>query len=76
MATTAGKSTIKDVQATNQQLFELMQKLMDKMDWVKEDVTGGNNTGRGGRGGCGYYGRGGRGYGGYNGTGKKDPKGE
>eukprot|EP00957_Ditylum_brightwellii_P162240 12353462-Ditylum_brightwellii.AAC.1 len=70
MATTAEKNTIKDVQATSPQLLKLMQKMMEKMDWMKEDVNsikqnvanirygtaGGNNTGRGGRGGCGYYG--------------------
>eukprot|EP00957_Ditylum_brightwellii_P057834 4385827-Ditylum_brightwellii.AAC.1 len=46
--------------------------MMEKMDWMKEDVNnnkqnvanirygtvGGNNTGRSGRGGRGYYGRG------------------
>eukprot|EP00957_Ditylum_brightwellii_P064068 4860156-Ditylum_brightwellii.AAC.1 len=37
MATAVEKSTIEDVQATNQQLLELMQKMMEKMDWMKED---------------------------------------
>ena len=32
MATTAEKRTIDEVQSTNQQLLELMQKMMEKMD--------------------------------------------
>eukprot|EP00957_Ditylum_brightwellii_P067673 5136495-Ditylum_brightwellii.AAC.1 len=70
MATIAEKSTIEDVQATNQQLLKLMQKMMEKMGQMKDDVNnikqivanirygtaGGNNTGRGSRGGRGYYG--------------------
>eukprot|EP00957_Ditylum_brightwellii_P096064 7319055-Ditylum_brightwellii.AAC.1 len=71
MATTAEKSIIKDIQATNQQLLELIQKLMEKMDWMRDDVNnikqnvanirygtaGGNKeTGRGGRRRCKYYG--------------------
>eukprot|EP00957_Ditylum_brightwellii_P063218 4798663-Ditylum_brightwellii.AAC.1 len=39
MATTTEKSTIKDVQATNQQLLNLMQKMMEKMDQKKDDVN-------------------------------------
>eukprot|EP00957_Ditylum_brightwellii_P104578 7968760-Ditylum_brightwellii.AAC.1 len=39
MTKTTEKSTIKDVQATNQQLLDLMQKMMEKMDWMKEDLV-------------------------------------
>eukprot|EP00957_Ditylum_brightwellii_P002368 181401-Ditylum_brightwellii.AAC.1 len=39
MATTAEKGTIEDVQATNQQLLKLMQKMMEKMHWMRDDLV-------------------------------------
>eukprot|EP00957_Ditylum_brightwellii_P086306 6567436-Ditylum_brightwellii.AAC.1 len=37
MATTSEKRTIDKVQSTNQQLLELTQKMMEKMDQMRDD---------------------------------------
>eukprot|EP00957_Ditylum_brightwellii_P179021 13636208-Ditylum_brightwellii.AAC.1 len=86
MATTAEKNTIEDVQAINQQLLELIQKMMQKMDQMIDSVNhinqsvanirygtagGDRDTKKGGRGGHRYYGQGGRSYGGNSGKGKR-----